>query len=191
MEFFEFEPEPEGVQKKKRRKKHTEPLPPVELSKALEHSLKDTQTLEKFKELGSKFWEYEDFVSVLMGACLWAVSQSIENLQRLLSYEPKTAELTLEIVSLLNQTISQFNSLIRSLSIAHRLELHMAVFVNNLFTNQTQKIMESSLPEDAKRQILQLLHKSLKEYQALTKEERKERLKIAISHIFDELTGKG
>ncbi|MEZ0361132.1 MAG: hypothetical protein ABWK04_04420, partial [Hydrogenobacter sp.] len=73
----------------------------------------------------------------------------------------------------------------------HKLELHMAVFVNNLFTNQTQKIMESSLPEDVKRQTLQLLHKSLKEYQALTKEERKERLKIAISHIFDELTGKG
>ncbi len=71
------------------------------------------------------------------------------------------------------------------------IEVYVVVFVNNLFTNQTQKIMASDLPEDVKRQTLQLLHKSLKEYQAMTKEERKERLRIAISHVFDELMGKG
>ncbi|MCS6999170.1 MAG: hypothetical protein NZL86_07245, partial [Aquificaceae bacterium] len=42
----------------------------------------------------------------------------------------------------------------------------------------------SSLPEPAKKEVLELLGKSLREFQASLKEDRTERLKVAITHIF-------
>ncbi|MCS6876402.1 MAG: hypothetical protein NZM36_06040 [Aquificaceae bacterium] len=177
---FESEPMPE---RKKRRKRHfSEPLPATDFRRALKEI--DTKALHELKKLGLEFFDYEDYVAVLMGAGLWLVSQTMEHLYRLFQIEPKTAELTLEIVSLANQTLSQINGLVRSLSLAHKHEIGIAVFLHSVFVRQAESLMSSSLPEPAKKEVLELLSKSLREFQASLKEDRTERLKVAIAHVF-------
>lgn len=111
----------EGVPERKTRRRPLSLLTAkADFKKALRKLLEDDQTIDLLCEYGRRFKDYEKLMSFLVGTAMAMIHYSTENIQRLQEVEPKSAELTLELQTIINQTMSQINSLIRSMSSVYK-----------------------------------------------------------------------
>jgi len=94
MDFDSFEGRPQAYRKSKRQGRSLNfQLPTIDINKPLKQALKDKETIQAFTEYGAELKDYETMLDFLSGISLFLLIQSLENIQRLQAFEPKTADM--------------------------------------------------------------------------------------------------
>lgn len=156
----------------------------VDIKKSIKELLQDKSMYELVAQYGKQAGSYEELISFFTGLVLILINQAFENIQRLQEVEPKTAELNLELINAINQTINQANSFIKSISHAYKQFAFMNFLLSDFLTHQINAVYTSGLDEEVKKDIVYRLISQAKDYELKDREMRKQAFEKAILEMF-------
>lgn len=156
----------------------------VDIKKSIKELLQDKSMYELVAQYGKQAGSYEELISFFTGLVLILINQAFENIQRLQEVEPKTAELNLELINAINQTINQANSFIKSISHAYKQFAFMNFLLSDFLTHQINVVYTSGLEEEVKKDIVYRLISQAKDYELKDREMRKQAFEKAILEMF-------
>ena len=156
----------------------------VDIKKSIKELLQDKSMYELVAQYGKQAGSYEELISFFTGLVLILINQAFENIQRLQEVEPKTAELNLELINAINQTINQANSFIKSISHAYKQFAFMNFLLSDFLTHQINAVYTSGLEEEVKKDIVYRLISQAKDYELKDREMRKQAFEKVILEMF-------
>lgn len=156
----------------------------VDIKKSIKEILQDKSVHELVAQYGKQAGSYEELISFFTGLVLILINQAFENIQRLQEVEPKTAELNLELINAINQTINQANGFIKSISHAYKQFTFMSFLLSDFLTHQINAVYTSGLSEEVKKDIVYRLISQAKDYELKDREMRKQAFEKAILEMF-------
>lgn len=156
----------------------------VDIKKSIKELLQDKSMYELVAQYGKQAGSYEELISFFTGLVLILINQAFENIQRLQEVEPKTAELNLELINAINQTINQANSFIKSISHAYKQFAFMNFLLSDFLTHQINAVYTCGLDEEVKKDIVYRLISQAKDYELKDREMRKQAFEKAILEMF-------
>lgn len=156
----------------------------VDIKKSIKELLQDKSMYELVAQYGKQAGSYEELISFFTGLVLILINQAFENIQRLQEVEPKTAELNLELINAINQTINQANSFIKSISHAYKQFAFMNFLLSDFLTHQINAVYTCGLEEEVKKDIVYRLISQAKDYELKDREMRKQAFEKAILEMF-------
>jgi len=184
MDFDSFEERPQAHRKSKRQGRSLNfQLPAIDINKLLKQALKDKETIKAFTEYGAELKDYETMLDFLSGISLFLLIQSLENIQRLQAFEPKTADMLLELQSTINTTLGQIANILRSVGQAHRHALYEALLVREVFIFNLRHLEQANIPEETKKEVLEKLKKAMLGFQIQKPDIRQEELKDSATQL--------